>query len=88
MRDDGYKSYRTVRVDMRERMIARMVSDPEYRAAIPITAADLRGEGDGEGAAELESMAAEAQRRVDAVERAPSRTRVAPSEATPLWPAR
>ena len=64
MRDDGYEACGTERVDMRKRIIARMVNNPSYMAAIPLTVADLRAEGDDEGADELERLAAEAQRRV------------------------
>lgn len=66
MRDDGYEACGTERVDMRKRIIARMVSSPGYMAAIPLTVADLRAEGDDEGADELSRLAAEAQRRIDA----------------------
>lgn len=52
---------------MRKRIIARMVSSPSYLAAIPSTVADLRAEGDDEGADELEHLAAEARHRLDAV---------------------
>ena len=67
MRDNGYNACGTERVDMRKRIIARMVSSPSYLAAIPSTAADLRAEGDDEGADELERLVAEARRRIDAV---------------------
>lgn len=69
MRDSGYETCGTERVDMRKRIIARMVSSPRYMAAIPSTVDDLRAEGDDEGADELERLAAEAQRRIDALER-------------------
>ena len=64
MRDDGHEAYGTQRVDMRERIITRMVSSPGYMAAIPDTVADLRAEGDDEGADELYRLAAEARRRI------------------------
>ena len=66
MPDGGYEACGTERVDMRERIIARMVSSPGYLAAIPLTVADLRAEGDDEGADELSRLAAEARRRIDA----------------------
>lgn len=65
MRDNGYEACGTERVDMRKRIMARMVSSPSYLAAIPLTLADLRAEGDDEGADELERLAAEARRRID-----------------------
>ena len=52
---------------MRKRIIDRMVSSPSYMAAIPLTVGDLRAEGDDEGADELERLAAEARRQIDAV---------------------
>ena len=64
MRDNGYETS-TERVDMRKRIIERMVSSPGYMAAIPLAADDLRAEGDDEGADELERLAAEARRRID-----------------------
>lgn len=64
MRDEGYEACGTERVDMRRRIIARMVSSPSYLAAIPVTVADLRAEGDDEGADELERLASEARCRV------------------------
>ena len=64
MPDDGYEACGTERVDMRKRIIARMVSSPGYLAAIPLTVADLRAEGDDEGADELSRLAAEARRRI------------------------
>lgn len=67
MRDDGYGACSTERVDMRQRIIARMVGSPSYMAAIPLTVADLRAEGDDEGADELERLAVEAQRQINAV---------------------
>ncbi len=67
MHDDGYEACGTVRVDTRERIIGRMVKSPDYMAAIPLTLAELRKEGDGEGADELERMAAEARWRIDRV---------------------
>lgn len=67
MRDDGYKTCGTKRVDMRKRIIAQMVTSPSYMAAIPLTVADLRAQGDDEGADELERLAAEAQRQIDAM---------------------
>ena len=61
---------------MRERIIAQMVGSPSYMAAIPLTVADLRAEGDEEGANELERLAVEAQRQISAVnERANAHTR-------------
>lgn len=44
-----------------------MVSSPDYMAAIPLTVADLRAEGDDEGADELSRLAAVARRRIDAM---------------------
>ena len=35
MRDDGYEACGTERVDMRQRIIARMISNPSYMAATP-----------------------------------------------------
>ena len=67
MRDNGYEACGTERVDMRQRIIARMVSSPSYVAAIPFTVIDLRAEGDDEGADELERLVAEVQRRIDAM---------------------
>ena len=67
MRDNGYGTCGTERVDMRERIIARMVTSPSYMAAIPFTVADLRAEGDDKGADDLERLAAEAQRQLDAM---------------------
>lgn len=67
MRDDGYEACGTERVDMRRRIIERMVSSPDYMAAIPLTVADLRAEGDDEGADELSRLAAVARRRIDAM---------------------
>ena len=55
MRDDGYEACSTERVDMRRRIIERMVSSPDYMAAIPLTVADLRAEGDDEGAGRTQS---------------------------------
>ena len=66
MPDNGYETCGTERVDMRERIVAQMVSSPSYRAAIPLTVADLRAEGDDDGADELLRLAAEARRRIDA----------------------
>ena len=66
MLDKSYEACGTERVDMRERIVARMVSSPSYRAAIPLTVADLRAEGDDDGADELLRLAAEAQRRIEA----------------------
>lgn len=68
MRDDGYEGCGTERVDMRERIIARMVGSAGYIAAIPGTVADLRAEGDHEGADELERLASDARRRIDGME--------------------
>ena len=34
MRDDGYEACGTMRVDMRERIVAQMVDNPSYMAAI------------------------------------------------------
>ena len=73
MRDDGYENCSTVRVDMRERIIAGTVSSPEYMEAIASTVADLRAEGDSEGADELERMLVEARRRISAKDKAASR---------------
>lgn len=70
MRDNGYEACGTERVDMRKRIIARMVDSPSYMAAIPFTVADLRAEGDDEGADELERLAVNAQRRIDAMKEA------------------
>ena len=67
MRDNGYEACGTERVDMRQRIIARVVSSPSYMAAIPFTVIDLRAEGDDEGADELERLVAEARRRIDAM---------------------
>ena len=66
MRDDRCEVYSTVRVDMRERIIAETVSSPEYMAAVASKVADLRADGDGEDADELEEMLAEARRRIRA----------------------
>lgn len=74
MRDNGYEACGTERVDMRQRIIARMVSSPSYMAAIPFTVIDLRAEGDDEGADELERLVAEARRRIDAMNK-PADTR-------------
>ena len=52
---------------MRRRIIAQMVNSPRYMAAIPLTVADLRAEGDHEGADQLERLAVEAQRRINAM---------------------
>ena len=68
MQDDGYEACGTMRVDMRERIIGRMIDSPDYMAAIPLTVAELRKEGDSEGADELESMVAEARLRIDAMD--------------------
>ena len=68
MRDDGYEGCGTERVDMHERIIARMVGSAGYMAAIPGTVADLRAEGDHEGAGELERLASDARRRIDGME--------------------
>lgn len=68
VRDDGYEGCGTESVDMRERIIARMVGSAGYMAAIPGTVADLRAEGDHEGADELERLASDARRRIDGVE--------------------
>ncbi len=68
MRDDGYEGCGTERVDMRERIIARMVGSASYAAAISGTVADLRAEGDHEGADELERLASDARRRIDGME--------------------
>ena len=67
MRDNGYEACGTERVDMRQRIIARMVSSPSYMAAIPFTVIDLRAEGDDEGADELERLVAETRRRIEAM---------------------
>ena len=67
MRDDGYEACGTTRVDMRERIVAQMVDNPSYMAAIPLTVADLRAEGDDEGADELERLAARAKGRINTV---------------------
>lgn len=65
MRDSGYEACSTKKVDMREWIIARMISSPSYMAAIPHTVDDLRAEGDEEGADELERLAAEARHRIE-----------------------
>ena len=52
---------------MRRRIIAQMVNNPRYMAAIPRTVADFRAEGDHEGADELERLAGEAQRQINAM---------------------
>lgn len=65
---------------MRKRIIARMVGSPSYMAAIPVTVADLRAEGDDEGADELERLASEARCRIDSMNKladAPHREAVA-----------
>ena len=67
VRDNDYGACSTERVDMRERIISQMVGNPSYMAAIPLTVADLRAEGDEEGADELERLAVEAQRQINAV---------------------
>lgn len=67
MPDNGYDDCGTERVDMRKRIIARMVSEPSYMAAIPLTVADLRAEGDQEGAEELLRLAAEARHQINAM---------------------
>ena len=66
MHNDDYEAHGTERVDMRKRIIARMVSSPSYMAAIPLAVADCRAEGDDEGADELQRLAEEAQRQIDA----------------------
>ena len=65
MRDGGYEACGTERVDMRRRIIERMVSSSDYMAALPLTVGDLRAEGDDEGADELSRLAAVARRRID-----------------------
>lgn len=67
MPDNGYETCGTERVDMRELIIARMASSASYMAAVPVTVADLRAEGDDEGADELLRLAAEARRRLNAM---------------------
>lgn len=64
VRGNGYETC-TERVDMRRRIIERMVSNPGYMAAIPLAVDDLRAEGDDEGADELERLAAEARCQTD-----------------------
>lgn len=80
MRDDGYENCSTVRVDMRERIIAGTVSSPEYMEAIASTVADLRAEGDSEGADELERMLVEARRRIRAKDKAARHGHMATSQ--------
>lgn len=76
MRDNDYGACSTEKVDMRKWIIDQMVGSPSYMAAIPLTVADLRAEGDEEGADELERLAREAQRQISAVnERADVHTR-------------
>lgn len=80
MRDEGYEACGTERVDMRQRIIARMVSSPSYLAAIPVTVADLRAEGDDEGADELERLASEARGRIDGMDELADARRAAGSK--------
>ena len=81
MHDNDYMACGTKRVDMRRRIIAQMVNSPRYMAAIPLTVADLRAEGDHEGADQLERLAVEAQRRINAMNKP-----VAVSAKRARWP--
>ena len=86
MRDD-YEACSTERVDMCRRIIERMVSSPDYMAAIPLTVADLRAEGDDEGADELSRLAAVARRRIDGMSRSSGLRHAAGSgQAVPATP--
>ena len=67
MRDSNCEPVGTVRVAMRERIVARMIKNPDYLAAVPGMAASFRAEGDDEGADELERLAADARRQIGAM---------------------
>ena len=72
MRDSNCEPFGTVRVDMRERIVARMIRNPDYLAAVPGVAASFRAEGDDEGADELERLAADARRQIRATRKRPA----------------
>ena len=86
MRNDGYEACGTERVDMRKRIIARMVSSPSYMAVIPVTVADLRAEGDDEGADELERLASEARHRIDGINKLADAHRSGSRQAEQMTP--
>ena len=71
MRDSNCEPCGTVRVDMRKRIVAGMIKNPDYLAAVPGVAASLRTEGDDEGAGELERLAADARRQIGAMHKRP-----------------
>ena len=71
MRDSNCEPVGTVRMDMRERIVVRMIKNPDYLAAVPGVAASFRAEGDDEGADELERLAADARRRSGAMHKRP-----------------
>ena len=88
MPDNGYETCGTERIDMRELIVARMASSASYMAAVPLTVADLRAEGDDEGADELLLLAAEARRRINAMrELAEVRSAAGSSQAQQVTPA-